>query len=177
MLAGGMTVTRELDDITRNLVRHSHEHPPVRDVNQEADRRLRRGDRIADDFGSVIGSWTFVIFQTILVVIWLAVNAFGFQRHWDGFPFLLLNLVLTFQAAFIPPLILMSLQRSAHRDRLAAQQAYQEGVKDEEELKAVMRHLEVQDEVMLQVLHRLDRADRELRRIGRRLGVEDERLV
>ncbi len=172
-----MSVTRELDDITRNLVRHTHEHPPIRDVNQESDRRLRRRDRIADDFGRVIGSWTFLIFQAVLVVIWLTINVIGYQRHWDGFPFLLLNLVLTFQAAFIPPLILMSLQRASHRDRLAAQQAYQQGVKDEEELKAVMRHLEVQDEVMLQVLHRLERADRELRRIARRLGVEEERPV
>jgi uncharacterized membrane protein len=177
MLPVGMSVTRELDDITRNLVRHTHEHPPIRDVNQEFDRRLRRRDRIADDFGSVVGSWTFVLFQAVLVGLWLMVNVIGFQRHWDAFPFLLLNLVLTFQAAFIPPLILMSLQRAGQRDRLAAQQAYQEGVKAEEELKAVMRHLEVQDEVMLQVLQRLDRADRELRRIGRRLGVEEERPV
>lgn len=172
-----MTVTRELDDITRSLVRHTHEHPPIRDVNNEADRRLRRRDRIAEDLGHVIGSWTFVLVQALLVVIWLTVNVVGFERHWDSFPFLLLNLVLTFQAAFIPPLILMALQRTAHRDRLAAQQAYQQGVKDEEELKAVMRHLEVQDEVMLQVLNRLERADRELRRVARRLGVEEERAV
>lgn len=168
-----MAVSRELDDISRNLVRHSHEHPPVRDVNHEIDRRRSRGQRVAEDFSRVIGSWTFVLFQAVLLVIWLIVNLVAFLRHWDGYPFLLLNLILSFQAAFIAPIVLMALNRSAHRDRLAAQQVFQEGVKQEEELKAVMTHLEVQDEVMLQVLHRLDRTDRELRRIARRMGIED----
>src|ERR1700738_2224576 len=95
-----MTVSRELDDITRNLVRHSHEHPPVRDGNQEVERRTARGERIADDLSKVIGSWTFVIFQAVLLALWLVLNAVSFLRHWDGYPFHLLNLVLTFQAAF-----------------------------------------------------------------------------
>ena len=177
MLPGETTVTvsRELDDITRNLVRHSHEHPPVRDVNQEVERRTGRGERIADDLSKVIGSWTFVIFQAVVLALWLVLNAVTFLRHWDGYPFHLLNLVLTFQAAFAAPIILMALNRTSQRDRIAAQQAYQDGVKAEEELKSVMTHLEVQDEVMLQVLHRLERSDRELRRISRRLGIEDER--
>ena len=170
-----MTVSRELDDITRNLVRHTHEHPPVRDINQEVDRRASRGERIAADLSRVIGSWTFMLFQGVLVALWVAVNVVAFLRHWDGFPFLLLNLVLTFQAAFAVPVVFMVLNRAAQRDRLAAQQAFQEGVKSEEEMKAVMTHLEVQDEVMLQVLHRLERTDRELRRITRRLGMEEDR--
>src|SRR5947209_10693399 len=132
-----MTMARELDDITRNLVRHTHEHPPVRDVNQEVERRTGRAERIAADLSQVIGSWTFILFQAVLVVLWLVVNAVGFLRHWDGYPFHLLNLVLTFQAAFAVPIVLMALNRTARRDRLAAQQAYQEGVKSEEELKSV----------------------------------------
>jgi len=60
-----MTVARELDDITRNLVRHTHEHPPVRDINQEVDRRTTRRERIAEDLGQMIGSWTFVAFQAV----------------------------------------------------------------------------------------------------------------
>ena len=170
-----MSVSRELDDITRDLVRHTHEHPPVRDVNQEIARRTGRGEQIGEDLGRVIGSWTFVVFQAVLLVLWLVLNLVGFLRHWDGYPFLLMNLVLTFQAAFTAPIVLMALNRVSDRDRLAAQQTYQEGVKAEEELKSMMHHLEVQDEVMLQVLHRLERSDRELRRISRRLGIEDER--
>jgi uncharacterized membrane protein len=170
-----MTASRELEDITRNLVRHTHEHPPVRDVNQELERRTGRAERIGGDLSRVIGSWTFVIFQAVLVALWIVVNAVAFLRHWDGYPFQLLNLVLTFQAAFAVPIVLMALNRAGQRDRLASQQAFQEGVKAEEELKAVMTHLEVQDEVMLQVLHRLERTDKELRRVTRRLGLEEDR--
>jgi uncharacterized membrane protein len=170
-----MTVSRELDDITRNLVRHTHEHPPVRDVNQEVDRRTKRGERVAADLARVVGSWTFVLFQAVLVLLWIALNVVGFLRHWDPYPFHLLSLVLLAQVAFAVPILLMAHTRAEQRGRLAAQQDFQEGVKEEEELKAVMTHLEVQDEVMLQVLHRLERTDRELRRITRRLGLEDER--
>jgi len=136
---------------------------------------MGRGERIADDLSRVIGSWTFVFFQAVLLLLWLLVNVVGFLRHWDGYPFHLLNLLLTFQAAFAVPIVLMTLNRAGNRDRLALQQAYQEGVKAEEELKSVMSHLEAQDEMMLQVLHRLERSDREMRRITRRLGIEDER--
>src|SRR5207302_355744 len=81
--------------------------------------------------------------------------------------------ILSFEAAFGMPLVLMALNRVSARSRLSAQQAYEEGVKSEEEVKSVMTHLEVQDEVMLQVLHRLERLDRELRKISRRLGGAD----
>ena len=171
----GMTVPAGRDTTAGTRVGHTEEHRPVRDVNQEVDRRTGRGERIASDLSRVIGSWTFVIFQAVVLALWLVLNAVTFLRHWDGYPFHLLNLVLTFQAAFAAPIILMALNRTSQRDRIAAQQAYQDGVKAEEELKSVMTHLEVQDEVMLQVLHRLERSDRELRRISRRLGIEDER--
>jgi uncharacterized membrane protein len=170
-----MTVSRELDDITRNLVRHSHEHPPVRDVNQEVDRRTGRAERVAADLAQVVGSWTFVLFQAVLIVLWVALNVVGFLRHWDPYPFHLLALVLLVQVVLGLPILLMALNRAERRWRLSAQQDFQEGVKEEEELKAVMSHLEVQDEVLLQVLHRLERNDRELRRIIRRLGMEDDR--
>ena len=172
-----MTVSRELDDITRSLVRHTHEHPPIRDVNQEVDRRAGRADRVAADLARVVGSWTFVFFQGVLMALWIILNTVPFLRHWDPYPFHLLALVLLLQLALGVPLLLMSLNRAEQRRRLSAQQDYQEGVKQEEELKAVMAHLEVQDEVMLQAIHRLERTDRELRRIGRRLGMEDDRAA
>ena len=170
-----MTVSRELDDITRTLVRHTHEHPPVRDVNQEVDRRAGRAERVAADLAHVVGSWTFVFFEAVLLVLWLALNVVPWLRHFDPYPFHLLSLVLLVQVMFAAPLVLMAQVRAEQRGRLAAQQAFQEGVKEEEELKAVMTHLEVQDEVTLQALHRLERIDRELRRITRRLGMEDDR--
>jgi len=169
-----MGMNRELDDIERDLVRHRHEHPPARDVNAEHERRLSRAERIARDFSRSLGTWTFVTIQACLVVLWILLNALAVTRHWDGYPFLFMNLILSFQAAFGIPIVLMAVNRLHDRDRLTAQQDFQEAVKLEEELKALMRHLEVQDEVMLQVLHRLERGDRELRRISRRMGLGDE---
>ena len=166
-----MAVGREIEDINRALVRHQHDHPPVRDLNKEADRRLGRAQRIGDDFARLIGSWTFVVLQTVLAVVWLVLNVISVANHWDPYPFQLLNLALTLEIAVWLSVTLMALNRLAERDRLRAQHDYEVDVKSEDEVKSLMTHLEVQDEILIQVLHRLDHTDREIRRLGRRLGV------
>ena len=169
-----MAAARELEDIERGLPRHTHEHPPVRNINQEADRRLGRTGQVAADLARVIGSWSFFAAQVVLVVAWLVLNGIAWLRHWDAYPFQLLDTVLTIEVALSVPLVLMALNRAADRDRLAAEQQFQDAVKAEEELKALMRHLEVQDEVLLQAIQRLDRSDRQLRRVVRRLGLDED---
>jgi uncharacterized membrane protein len=168
-----MAVAREIDDIARGMVRHQHDHPPVRDLNREADRRLGRGDRIGDDFMRLVGTWTFVILQGLLILLWLLLNTVAAINHWDPYPFGLLNLFVTLVAAFLASLVLMGLNRLGIRDRLRGQHEYEVSVKSEEELKAIMSHLEAQDDALLQILQRLDRSDRELRKIGRRLEPEE----
>src|SRR5438128_10989779 len=165
-----MAVGREIEDINRALIRHQHDHPPVRDLNKEADRRLGRAERVGADFARLIGSWTFVVLQSALVLVWLVLNLLSVTNHWDPYPFQLLNLVLSLEAAIWVSIVLMALNRLAARDRLRAQHDYEVDVKGEDEVKAVMTHLEVQDEILIQVLHRLDHSDRELRRLSRRLG-------
>jgi uncharacterized membrane protein len=169
-----MAAARETDDIARSLVHHRHDHPPPRDLNREADRRLSRGQRAAEDLARLIGSWTFVLAQLTLTLAWLVLNVIGFTNHWDAYPFQLLDLVYSVQATLWIALALMALNRLAERERLRAQSDYEVNIKEEDELKALMTHLEVQDEVLIQVLARLDRLDRELRRQSRRLGVADE---
>jgi len=169
-----MSVGREIEDIARQLVRHQHDHPPVRDLNREADRRLSAPQRIGEDFSRLVGSWTFVLIQVLLTLAWLALNALALVNHWDPYPFQLLNLVMSLQAAIWVSIALMSLNRLADRDRLRAQHDYEVDVKAEEEMRTLMTHLEVQDDVLLQVLHRLDRIDRDLRRMARRMGVGEE---
>jgi uncharacterized membrane protein len=171
-----MAVTREIEDIARSLVTHQHDHPPVRDLNGESDRRLRPAQRIADDLARFVGSWTFVLLQVAIAGLWLALNVAAQVGHWDPYPFLLLNLALTFENALWASLILMAMSRAASRERLRAQHDYEDQVKAEEETRMLMAHLEAQDEVLLQVLHRLDRSDRELRRLARRLGIAEERV-
>jgi uncharacterized membrane protein len=164
-----MSIAREIEDIARDLIKHQHDHPPVRDLNREVERRLNFADRVADDFARLVGSWIFVAVQVGIMVIWILLNALNILRPWDRFPFLFLNLILSLEAALWVSVVLMSLNRLADRDRLRAQHDYELNVKAEEELKALMNHLMHQDEILLQIVNRLDRGDREMKRLARRL--------
>lgn len=169
-----MFVVREIEDLARTLIHHQHDHAPVRDLNVETDRRQGRAQRTAADLARLVGSWTFVVLQAVLTVCWLILNVVAATQHWDPYPFLLLNLVLSLESALWASLVLMMLTLSSDRDRVRAQQEYEVAVKAEEEMRAVMAHLEAQDEVMLQILQRLERNDRAVRRMGRRLGIPED---
>lgn len=75
------------------------------------------GERLADSVAQGMGSWAFIIIQSIVVLIWMALNVVGFISHWDVYPFILLNLVFSTQAAYAAPIIMMSQNRSSDRDR------------------------------------------------------------
>jgi uncharacterized membrane protein len=164
-----MSVGREIEDIARDLVKHQHDHPPVRDLNREFDRKLTFTDRVASDFARLVGSWVFVLAQLGLMLLWVILNAVNLLRHWDPYPFLFLNFIFTLEAAIWVSVVLMALNSQADRDRLRAQSEYELNVKAEEELKALMNHLMHQDEILLQIVNRLDRSDREMKRLARRI--------
>jgi uncharacterized membrane protein len=164
-----VAISREIEDVARDLIRHQHDHPPVRDLNRETDRKQTLADRVGADFARLIGSWVFVIAQVGLMIVWVVLNAIGSLAHWDGYPYHFLNFVLSLEAALWASLVLMALNRMYDRDRLRAQHDYELDVKAEEELKALMNHLMHQDEILLQILNRLDRSDREMKRLVRRL--------
>ena len=164
-----MSIAREIEDIARDLIKHQHDHPPVRDLNREIERRQTFADRVADDFARLVGSWIFVLVQVGIMVVWIGLNAFNLIHPWDRYPFAFLNFVLSLEAAVWVSVVLMALNRLADRDRLRAQQDFELNVKAEEELKALMNHLMHQDEILLQIVNRLDRGDREIKRLARRL--------
>ena len=164
-----MSIAREIEDIARDLIRHQHDHPPVRDLNREIERRQTFADRVADDFSRLVGSWIFVLVQVGIMVIWVGLNALNLIHPWDRYPFQFLNFVLSLEAALWVSIVLMALNRMADRDRLRAQRDFELDVKSEEELKALMNHLMHQDEILLQIVNRLDRGDREMKRLARRL--------
>lgn len=137
---------------------YAHTHPPVRDVNRELAVGLTIGQRIADRVAITMGSWRFIIIQSSLLFTWITLNIVGWVAHWDPYPFILLNLTLSFQAAYAAPVIMMSQNRQALKDRIAAEHDYQINVKAEDEVKAILSHLEYQDDLILQVLHRLELA-------------------
>jgi len=97
-----------------------HRHP----ANQRRHDRRTRGERLADQVTGVFGSWRFIIVQTIAVVAWIGVNLIAFARHWDPYPFILLNLLFSTQAAYAAPLILLSQNRQADTDRIKAEHDY-----------------------------------------------------
>jgi uncharacterized membrane protein len=172
-----MAISREIEDIARDLIRHQHDHPPVRDLNREVDRKQTLAERIGADFARLVGSWVFVLAQIGLMVVWVILNAIGSLAHWDGYPFHLLNFVFSLEAVLWASLVLMALNRMYDRDRLRAQHDYELDVKAEEELKALMNHLMHQDEILLQIVNRLDRGDRELKRLVRTLESSEDNAV
>ncbi|MGO9061549.1 MAG: DUF1003 domain-containing protein [Candidatus Binataceae bacterium] len=139
----------------KNLrVRHVHRHPPVHNINEIEKPTL--GQRVADRFAAVMGSWSFIIIQSVILAAWLVVNAMAWIYRWDPYPFILLNLALSFQAAYAAPIIMMSQNRQAAKDRVAAENDYMINLKAEDEVKSIMNHLEQQDEMMIDILRHLE---------------------
>lgn len=103
--------------------------------------RLTSGQRIADFVSTTMGSWTFIIAQSIILVLWLALNVIAWIQHWDPYPFILLNLALSFQAAYAAPFIIISQNRQADRDRHQAEEDFRTNVEAERRIEDLQRHL------------------------------------
>lgn len=93
------------------------------------------GARVADAVARTVGSWRFILIQSALLLAWIALNVIGYIRAWDPYPFILLNLVLSFQAAYTAPIIMMSQNRQAEIDRRQAESDYRINVKAEMEIE------------------------------------------
>lgn len=120
------------------------------------EKELSHGQYLADLLASIMGSWKFIIFQTVTLAVWIAINVVAYTHHWDPYPFILLNLMLSFQAAYSGPIIMMAQNRQAAKDRLAAEEDYLVNVRAEEEVKQVMMHLAKQDDTMIDILRRIE---------------------
>ena len=105
------------------------------------------GNRIADSVAKGMGSWNFIIIQTVLVILWMALNLVGFMYHWDVYPFILLNLLFSTQAAYAAPIIMMSQNRQNERDRMHAEEDYKTNVDAKKEIEALavlLKNIEVE---------------------------------
>lgn len=117
-------------------LRHLRRSLRVRPAAEEAQaERSSFGQKIADVVAGVMGSWTFIIGQTVILVLWIAANVIGARGRWDPYPFILLNLALSFQAAYAAPVIMMSQNRQQDVDRRAAENDYRINVKAELEIE------------------------------------------
>ena len=135
--------------------RYDHAHPPVRNVNEIEVERLTAGQRAADRVAAIVGSWRFIGIQSALLVGWAWLNLTAWIQHWDPYPFILMNLFLSLQAAYTAPMLMMSQNRLAARDRLEAHNDFEINRKAEEEVRAVLEHLSAQDEALAKIVETL----------------------
>ncbi len=99
------------------------------------------GQRAADKLTKWAGSWVFIIFFLIILVLWICANIYAWVNAWDPYPFILLNLVLSCIAAIQAPVILMSQNREAQKDRQRAEYDYAVNRKSEREIQDVKKQL------------------------------------
>ena len=125
-----------------------HHHAPVRNLNEILAEEQTFGQRAADWTTSIMGSWSFIVVQSLVIVVWVVLNMVAWTRHWDPYPFILLNLFMSLQAAYTAPIIMMSQNSQAMRDRLEAHNDYLINQKAEEEIRAILTHLAAQDQAL-----------------------------
>lgn len=113
-----------------------------RNVNEMDEERMTLGQRVADRVADTIGSWPFIIIQTFILTIWIILNVTAWIKRWDPYPFILLNLMLSFQAAYSGPVIMMSQNRQSAKDRLAAEVDHEVNTKAELEINNLMRRMD-----------------------------------
>ena len=93
------------------------------------------GQRVADSLANAMGSWTFIITQSSIILVWIALNFAAFAWRWDPYPFILLNLLFSTQAAYAAPIIMMAQNRQSQRDRIHAEEDYQTNKTAKEEIE------------------------------------------
>jgi CRP/FNR family cyclic AMP-dependent transcriptional regulator len=139
-------VTLELMTALTSRLRRTDEllrHRVSRNVNQEEAARLTLADRAADQIAEFGGSWKFILTFMAFLLLWMALNTWIFITHaFDPPPYLLLSTALNMLAALQAPIIMMSQNRQAHKDRLRANLDYQVNLKNELVLSDILRRLD-----------------------------------
>ena len=104
--------------------------------------QLTTGQRIADTVAATMGSWRFIIIQSIILLVWILLNVTAYIQQWDPYPFILLNLALSFQAAYAAPFIMMSQNRQQDIDRKHAENDFKVNVKAELEIELLHQKID-----------------------------------
>jgi uncharacterized membrane protein len=102
---------------------------------------LTLSQKLADWVANGMGSWSFIIIQSIIVAAWIVINIIGWISHWDPYPFILLNLLFSTQAAYAAPIIMMSQNRQNQRDRFHAEADYETNVSAKEDIEVLQKTL------------------------------------
>lgn len=142
----------------RVIEKIARRHVVARDVSADYDETLTFGQRVADRVAEIGGSWGFIIGFAVVIVGWVALNAaFLGLRPFDPYPYIFLNLMLSMLAAVQAPVIMMSQNRQAAKDRLTATHDYEVNLKAEVEIVALHEKLDrLREEDMAKVLVRIE---------------------
>lgn len=124
----------ELRLLRRRLREQAKPHKPADE--------LTLGQKVADWVADNMGSWRFIIIQTVILIIWIALNVTAFVQRWDPYPFILLNLALSFQAAYAAPFIMMAQNRQQDIDRKKAESDYSVNIKAELEIELLHQKID-----------------------------------
>ena len=139
MMAAVGNVRHSLKDAEHRLLAElrllRRQHREAAPGTQRPQMQLTLGQRVADGVAATMGSWRFIIIQSVLLALWIALNITAYIQRWDPYPFILLNLALSFQAAYAAPVIMMSQNRQQDIDRQAAEHDYQVNIKAELEIE------------------------------------------
>lgn len=127
-----------LDERTKKVARHISERKHIaRNTAKEFDAKATLGQRAADAVATFGGSWTFITLFAAILIVWIGLNSFiliKYDKSFDAYPYILLNLFLSMLAAIQAPIILMSQNRQAEKDRLNAEHDYEVNLKAELEI-------------------------------------------
>ncbi|MBE9020418.1 DUF1003 domain-containing protein [Chroococcidiopsidales cyanobacterium LEGE 13417] len=123
----------------------------------------RLGDRLADAVADTVGSWRFIIIQSSLLALWIFLNVTAYIQHWDPYPFILLNLMLSFQAAYTAPIIMMSQNRQAIIDRQEAKHDYEVNMKAELEIELLHDKMNLlREEEIIKIMQMLQQQQQQI---------------
>ena len=133
-------------------------------INEEFDASRTLGERVADRIASFGGSWTFISIFGFVLLVWMGINTFQFllDKPFDPYPYILLNLVLSCLAAIQAPIIMMSQNRQAAKDRLSQESDYQINLKSELQIRQLNTRLELFMRHSWQKMHEISRAQEEI---------------
>jgi uncharacterized membrane protein len=128
----------ELTELEKHVAHHITERTPIsKNVIQDFSEQMTLGQKMADKVASFGGSWLFISIFMVVMVVWIILNSFillKLNSSFDPYPYILLNLVLSMLAAIQAPVILMSQNRQAYKDRLSAEHDYEVNLKAELEI-------------------------------------------
>src|SRR4029077_3452284 len=147
IMGGNPNVALEMLTALADRLRHTDEllrHSTTRNVNEEEAAQLTMADRAADKIAEFGGSWKFIIFEIGLFLLWMLLNTWLlFDKGFDPYPYVFLNLVLGIICGLQAPIIMMSQNRQSHKDRLRADLDYQLNLKNELALQEILERLKI----------------------------------